>query len=209
MVGHVENDDMGMELRVVLAAGIFGETREQQPARRLVDDLAVHPAAQLGMFLGIGKRNPDRPLVRGKDALVARDQRQDRDRLGRADREIPAGMMLDAFLAPATELLAADLAGEQFLELLGVDRPGQAEAGGELAAPFGGFVAALGIIVADCIVAADIGGCPLEAARMDHAGFAFSRGPSERPWLSSRTRIVPRVAPNKGMGVATLFSSSG
>lgn len=39
VVGHIENDDMGMELGVEFAARIFGEAREQQPPGRLVDDL--------------------------------------------------------------------------------------------------------------------------------------------------------------------------
>ena len=209
MVGHVENDDVGMKLRIEFAARIFGEAREQQAPGGLVDDFTLDPAAKLGMFLEIGERDPDRSLMGGKDTLVARHQRQDRDRLGGTDVEVPAGVMLDAVLAAAAELLVADLAAEQFLELLGVDLARQAEADGELAAPFGRLVAALGVIIANLIIARDIGRRTLEATGMDHAGFAFSRGPSARPWLASDTRMVPRTAPSRGTGVATTLSSSG
>jgi len=42
-VGHVEDDDMGVEVGVKFAAGMFGEPRPQQSARRLVDDIARFP----------------------------------------------------------------------------------------------------------------------------------------------------------------------
>src|SRR3546814_19403570 len=104
-------------------------------------------------------------------------------------------MVLDTILAVSAELLVADLAAEQVLELFGIDLARQAEIGRDLAAPLGRFVAALGVIIADRIVAGDIGGRALEAAGMDHAGFAFSRGPSPRAWLASDTRTVPAGPP--------------
>ena len=199
---------MGMKVRIEVAARMFGEAGEEKPAGRFMDDLALDAAAQFGMLFKMGQRDANRPFMRCDDPLVARHQRQDRDRLGGADVEVPAGMVLDTFLAAPTELLVADLAGQQFLELFGIDLARQAETGSKLATPFRRFVAALGIIVADRIVAADIGGRALETAGMYHAGFAFSRGPSDRPWLSSDTRRVPRRAPSSGMGVATTSSAS-
>src|SRR3546814_18264928 len=114
-------------------------------------------------------------------------------------------MVLYTILAVSAELVVAYLAAQRVLVLVGIDLARQAEIGRDLAAPLGRFVAALGVIIADRIVAGDIGGRALEAAGMDHAGFAFSRGPSARAWLASDTRMVPRVATRRVTGVATTF----
>src|SRR3546814_19950211 len=74
------------------------DPREQQAPGGLVDDFTLDAAAKLGMLLEIGERDADRPLMRGKDTLVAGYQRQDRDRIGGADVDVPAGLVLDTIL---------------------------------------------------------------------------------------------------------------
>ena len=80
-------------------------------------------------------------------------------------------MMLDLTIGTvAAELLPGDLAVEQVLEHRRIDLPLQPEIGGNRPAPFGMLVGALRVIIADRIIAGDIGGRTLEAAGMDHAG---------------------------------------
>src|SRR3546814_16990200 len=63
MAGHVEDDDMGMGVRIELARGVFGKTRLEKLARRLVGNLAVPSAT--GFLMppdpGDGRPNPALP----------------------------------------------------------------------------------------------------------------------------------------------------
>src|SRR3546814_1241268 len=67
-------------------------------------------------------------------------------------------MMLNLAVADAPELLLLDLAGEQRLERPAVDRARKPEPGRNFPAPLRGFVPALGVIIADRIIAGDIAG---------------------------------------------------
>ena len=193
--GHVENDDMGVEMGVELAGGMFGEARVEKLAGRLVDDVAVHAAAKRGIFLDPADRSTHRFLMGCNDTLVARDQRHDRHRFRRVDREVPAGMMLDGAMAATAEMLLADLAGEQHLERPALDRTFEPEFGSDPPAPCRGLVPSLRIIVADGVIAGDISGRAPEAARMDHAGFAGLRRPPGRPcWRSECVHGVAMIS---------------
>src|SRR5436305_1417894 len=44
-VGHVEYDQMGMEVRIEVAAAVLGEARDKKPSGRLADDLALGAVA--------------------------------------------------------------------------------------------------------------------------------------------------------------------
>lgn len=189
-IGHVHDDNMRMQMRVEFARCMFGEAREDQPPGGLVDDLAIDPVPQGSMFLEIVERRADGLLMSSEDTFVAHDQGHDRDGLRRVDREVPSGMMLD--LPPGTvtaELKIANLPGEQVLQDVRFDLPLEPEFGGDLAAPLRMLVGALGVVVADRIVAADIGGLALEADGIDHAGVAEFRSPSWRPCCRSRNAV--------------------
>src|SRR3546814_1474557 len=123
---------MGMKVRFELARGMCGEARVKQPPGRLMDDFASIAAAQLGMLLDPAERGADRFLMRSDDALVARDQRHDRHRLGGVDREVPPRMVLNLAVPDAPKLLLADLPRKQRLERLAVDRSFESQIGGDL-----------------------------------------------------------------------------
>src|SRR3546814_12428856 len=97
-------------------------------------------------------------------------------------------MMLNLAVADAPELLLLDLAGEQRLERPAVDRARKPEPGRNFPAPLRGFVPALGVIIADRIIAGDIAGLASSAPRMDPAALAGRRPPTARP---CRLRVRP------------------
>jgi len=87
-------------------------------------------------------------------------------------------MVLDfAAGAPTPELLSPDFPLQQLREDGAVDLALEAEILGNRPAPFAMFAVTLRIMIADRIVAGDIGGGALEAAWMDHAGLAEFRVP--------------------------------
>ena len=161
------------------------------------------------MFLEVGERRSYCLFMGNDDPFVACHQCQDRYRFGGADIEVPTGMMLDTLLATTAKLLVTDLTGKKFLKLFGIYPPRETKVSRDAPAPFGWFIPTLRVIIAYRVVSTDIGGGAFEAARMDHAGFAFSRAPSARSWLASVTRTLPRDAPSRVTGVAVLCSLSG
>jgi len=77
MVRHIEDDKVRMEMGVKFPATMLGETGNQDPARRFVNDLAIIASAQLRLFLQIGDSRSYRSLMGGKHAFVACHQRHD------------------------------------------------------------------------------------------------------------------------------------
>ena len=64
MVGHVEDDDVGMKVRIEVAARMFGEAGEEKPAGRFMDDLALDAESRV-RFAGKWKRRatPPKPTI--------------------------------------------------------------------------------------------------------------------------------------------------
>src|SRR3546814_10253044 len=112
MAGHVEDDDMGMEVRIELARGMFGKTRIEKLARRLVGNLAVHAPTEFGMLLDPGDGRPDRALMRGDDPFIARHQCHDRHRLRGFDGKVPPRMMLNFAIPDTPELRSEEHTSE-------------------------------------------------------------------------------------------------
>src|SRR3546814_14774787 len=105
MPSHVEDHDVGMEMRVEFARGMFSEARIEQLACRFMPNIAVHTSAKLGMLFDPADGGADCPLMRGDDPFIARHQRHDRYRFRGVDRKIPPRMMLNLAVADAPELL--------------------------------------------------------------------------------------------------------
>ena len=98
-----------MQMGVKFPAAILGEAGNQDPARRFMNNLALIAAAQLRLLFQIGDSRGHRALMGGKHAFVTGNQPHDRHGLGRVDREVPTGVMLDlAIRAVPPELLIAD-----------------------------------------------------------------------------------------------------
>src|SRR3546814_14569905 len=115
MPSHVEDHDVGMEMRVEFARGMFSEARIEQLACRFMPNIAVHTSAKRGMLFDPADGGADCPLMRGDDPFIARPQRPDRYRFRDVDRKLPPRLTLDTALAAAPGLLLTYLAGEQRL----------------------------------------------------------------------------------------------
>src|SRR3546814_13373379 len=95
-----------MELRVLGAAGAVLEARDYQIAGGLATDRAAGADAGGGhMSLDMGHRGPDRFAMCDNQSPVARDLGHDRNRLGSAQRHVPAGPMLKPAVAEGAKLL--------------------------------------------------------------------------------------------------------
>src|SRR3546814_15429238 len=122
MPSHVEDHDVGMEMRVEFARGMFSEARIEQLACRFMPNIAVHTSAKLGMLFDPADGGADCPLMRGDDPFIARHQRHVRYRFRGVDRNIPPRMMLYPAVADPPALLPPDLARDPRLHLLPVHR---------------------------------------------------------------------------------------
>src|SRR3546814_10490763 len=99
-----------MELRVLGAAGAVLEARDYQIAGGLATDRAAGADAGGGhMSLDMGHRGPDRFAMCDNQSPVARDLGHDRNRLGSAQRHVPAGPMLKPAVAERSEEHTSEL----------------------------------------------------------------------------------------------------
>src|SRR3546814_16464518 len=87
MPSHVEDHDVGMEMRVEFARGMFSEARIEQLACRFMPNIAVHTSAKLGMLFDPADGGADCPLMRGDDPFIARHQRHARSEARRVGKE--------------------------------------------------------------------------------------------------------------------------
>lgn len=178
VIGDVHHHHMGVEMRIKFARGMLGKTREDEPSGRALGDLAVNSLASRGLLLNPGEHDTNGPFMGFYNSLIPGDERHDRHGLRGIHGEVPTGMVLDfATSASAPELLSPDLPLQQLREDGAVDLALEAEFLGNRSAPFAMFAVTLRIIVADRIVAGDVGGGAFEAAWMDHAGLAELRVP--------------------------------
>lgn len=159
LVADIHDHDMRVQMRVEFARCVLGEAGKDEPACGLFGDFAVDPVPHQGMLFEVGERHADGLLMRGEDPLITCNEGHDRDRLRGVYGEVPTRMMLDLPLGTsAAQLLVTDLSLQQRLEDGRVDLAFQSELVGNLAAPFGMLVGALRVVVADRVIAGDVGG---------------------------------------------------
>ena len=169
VLGRVDHDGMGVELRVLRPARRVAEGGNREIAGGLAPDLAtVADAGRSHVLFDMGQRHFGRCAVRRDQPLVARDLGHDRNRLGRGQGNVPTRPMLDLAVAGGAELLPADLPLQQRGELLAVNFAFQAQCPGGLAEPFGRGQAAFGIVVVGLVVARRLTGAGQGRNRGNH-----------------------------------------
>ena len=106
VAGHIQNDGVGVELRVLGAAGVMAEGRRGDVAGANVRHmLAFTNARAASVTFGERQRRSYGLGVSLMQPAIAGDERHDRYRLGRAERQVPAGAMLAAALAMGAQRL--------------------------------------------------------------------------------------------------------
>ena len=150
---HVGDYGVGVKLGIEVARGVMPEGGSDDllvaDARHATDIGIFHPG--LGrVLLDPGERRRHGAIVGFDDAPVAAHQRGERDRLGRAESQVPSGTVEDlSVLAAPPELGARSvghLAFEDRTEGRGIDRAFQPELLRPLAGP-GAGLAVLGIVL--------------------------------------------------------------
>ena len=140
VAGHVHDDIVGVELRVLRAAGVVPETGNNEVAGLVALDRAIFPdPGGSGMTLGEGQCHLNRPVMRTDQAAVARHLGHDRHRLWGTHGHVPSGAMLKLAVAGGAELLAiGQLAVEHVAEGVAFDFAGKAQFLRTFALPFAG-----------------------------------------------------------------------
>ena len=130
--GHVRDNGVGMDLRVVVAGCIVPEDRRHH----LASWNAVLIAPGLDMvLLNITESRGDGILVGVESLLLLKQQRGHRDRFRSRERQVVAGVMLEDHLTgflvyhPTSELdaLTENLPAQNGFEIIDLDRPLQLE----------------------------------------------------------------------------------
>lgn len=117
------------------------------------DALAVPDAGPPGVAFGEGQGGFDRCGVRRVQSPITSDQSHDRNRLWRAQGEVPSGAVLAAFVPPGAEgHMIREHPVKQLTETLGVNLPLQPESRCARSLPAARRGAALGVIVIRLII---------------------------------------------------------
>ena len=197
VLGGVEDDGMGVKLRVLCPACRMTESGNRQIAGHLAHDLAATTNAGCGHVLfDMGECDLHRRAVGDNQPLVAHNLGHDRDRLGRGQGDIPSGAMLDLAVAGGAKLFPGHPAFEQFGKLLAVNFAFQAQRGSALAEPFGRGKTAFGMIVIGLVVACGLASTGECRDRSDHqTGPGLTSGAALRAISLTRLHRVSDGSP--------------
>ena len=169
VLGRIENDAVGMQLRVLRPARCMAEGGNGEIAGRLAADLSIAPdPGGSHVPLDMGERHLHRLAMCGQQTGVACDLGHDRHRFGRGQGYIPSGPMLEFAVAGGAKLLTGNTAFEQFDKLFAVHFAGQAKLFRAFAQPFGRSETALGVIVIRLVIAGCLPGARQGRDRGDH-----------------------------------------